>query len=184
MSKKRKPKPDPAPVVLPLRSFAVDGHTYTDGDLLTVVTPELGVITAPIQFESYADASIMNMCLGWVHTPLPCGNERVNAMLNFTATRFTACNGTVMDSNRLHLGYFCRCRNHDTELRWVLGVTHVPGMVRAGLSERPRNAMGRHVARRHPLVEGFPVVVPQMLPVMPPAIPAPIFKPVQLQLFS
>lgn len=153
--------------VLPQKptSWHVHGRTWTVGDAVTVVAPELGVLQTAVAPASYNDGGSGRLCLGWVKTPLDCipgtADGLHNAVLGYS----------YIGENHaeLHLVYFCNCRNnaHPYELRWR-DVRLADGVIR---SRETGICYGRF--NDHPLVAGYEhLVVERPLPVEKPE-PAP-----------
>lgn len=143
-----------------VRSFAIDGIVYTDGDRLQVIAPELGLLPVVVEFESYSTAQLVTMSLGWIRTPLPCRmNNRPdspNAMLKLSCTRMPATGpGNSIPpyiANTMNLVYFCLCdqRKHTNAITWH-DVSIDTGIIRA--NQRGIDTTGK--AYNHPLVPGY-----------------------------
>ena len=159
---KRKTKSETLPPVV--HSFTIDGITYTDGDKLQVITPELGLLPVVLLFAEYSTAMLPTMDFGWVRTPLPCRINKEpdapNARLKFSCSRMPATSQqAAYHTNTLLLIYFCSCaeRIHTSSLVWR-EVSFELGVIRAAKPGVDKNNAYR--PNNHPLVAGWQQLQP------------------------
>lgn len=135
-----------------VRSFDIDGITYTDGDRLQIITPELGLLLVVIAFAAYSNDDLITMTFTDITTPLPCrtGKKSVgNASLKFSCARIPATGDQPQHHrNTLALNYFCACPSttHTDQITWH-DVTFELGVIRAarrGVDPRDRWRRVRH----------------------------------------
>ncbi|WP_338871661.1 hypothetical protein WBJ53_25980 [Spirosoma sp. SC4-14] len=96
-----------------MNTFEIHGNTFSDGDLFTIIAPELGYVEAAATRQEYGGGTVVGLTFGWIQTHLPCFYSKAgNARLSFYT------NGQLY--NTLQLAYFCSCPYdaHNHYLTW------------------------------------------------------------------